>query len=75
MSTICDKCNRPTRTIYPYVREAATIAEAFDPNRILPRSALSPEQNAVIPWGEHPDDNTLGQMCERCFGNDTSSGI
>jgi hypothetical protein len=39
MSTICDKCNRPTRTIYPYVREAATIAEAFDPNRILPRSA------------------------------------
>lgn len=45
------------------------LDDITDPNRHLPRAALTDEQNDAIPWGTHPDDHQFGQWCIGCVGS------
>lgn len=67
--TTCEKCGKSIRQVVPVMDNAArhrVLDDITDPNRHLPRSALSDEQNAAIPWGTHPDDNQFRSWCVDC---------
>lgn len=61
----CDGCGHSLvgRKAYPVL---AKLGKPFDENRPIPRSAMTPEQSAAIPWGEHPDDDRFKTVCEDC---------
>ncbi len=62
--TYCNNCGEKTRKIFPVmVKKPRGFS---DPNRVLPRGALTNEQNAAIPYGEHPDDGAFASWCEEC---------
>ena len=64
----CQNCGEPTRRVVPVYKPSRpqTVAAAFAPDRVLPRLALTDEQNAAIPYGEHPDDGSIQAWCEGC---------
>jgi hypothetical protein len=64
----CQNCGAPTCRVIPIYKPSSpqTVAAAFASGRVLPRSALTNEQNAAIPWGEHPQDNDIQTWCEEC---------
>jgi hypothetical protein len=66
--TRCDKCGEPSRLIAPVMNpgNSYVLDDITDMNRHLPRSALTDEQNAAIPWGTHPDDDEIQTWCIDC---------
>lgn len=65
----CDNCGKQTRTVVPVMDNATryrVLDDILDMNRPLPRSALTPEQDAAIPWGTHPDDDQFRSWCVDC---------
>lgn len=66
MSRLCDNCGKSTRELVPVLNPAKNFSasKAFDPDRIIPRSALG--GMPWIAWGEHPDDDNFQTWCRRC---------
>lgn len=67
----CHNCGKETRTLCPvYVGK---VGSTFGPDdRVVSRQAMTPEQDAAIPWGEHPDDGDFAGWCASC-ATDTHS--
>lgn len=63
-----DHCRQLHRQVRPVLNSDRdySAAHAFDESRAVPRSALSDEANAAIPWGDHPDDGMFTTVCTAC---------
>lgn len=62
----CEVCGQEAREVVPFLRANRSVYAFPNPYSVLPRSALTDEQNAAIPWGSHPDDDRFGTACPAC---------
>lgn len=62
----CDRCGAKTRVVHPVMAREPGGFPSEDTALVIPRIALTEEENAAIPIGEHPDDGKFENWCEAC---------
>lgn len=61
----CDRCGKEARSLAPVLARAPG-GFLPDPELVLSRQAMSPESDAALAHGDHPDDGRYQSWCPDC---------